>query len=159
MNMRIPFKVTTESMNNGNETIMNDIGVSKIMRRRFRNFIDSLIFMIQIMKLIFKYIVNSGSEFIKESPVIEEKFTALMRDSKKDVSMINIKDIFLYILSPFLCICESTGRTELRLTGKSKGMSMRTFRTFKGNEAFFAVTAGKEFSDRKNHIFNMGFRK
>ena len=84
--MRIPFEVSAKGMNNSNETIMNDIRRSKVLMGRFRNFIKSLIFTVNIMKLIFEDIINSRSKFRKESSVIEEELSALLWNSKKDMS-------------------------------------------------------------------------
>ena len=78
MNMRIPFEVTAKGMNNSNEPVMNDIRRSKVLMRRFRNFGKSLIFTVNIMKLIFEDKIISGSKFSKENSVIEEKYSALL---------------------------------------------------------------------------------
>lgn len=53
MDMRIPFEVSAKGMNNGNEPIMNDIRRSKVEWRRFRNPVNSLIFTVCMLKLIF----------------------------------------------------------------------------------------------------------
>ena len=59
MNMRIPLEVSAKGMNNSNETVMNDIRRSKVLIGRFRDFRRSLIFTVNIMKLIFEDIINS----------------------------------------------------------------------------------------------------
>jgi hypothetical protein len=45
------------------------------------------------MKLIFKDMVNSQRKFRKKSSVIEEKFSALFRNSKKDMSVRTVENI------------------------------------------------------------------
>ena len=49
--------------------------------------------MMNIMKLIFEDTINSGSKFRKKSFVIEEKFSALFRNSKKDMSVRTVENI------------------------------------------------------------------
>ena len=58
--------------------VMNDIRRSKILSGRFRDFRNSLIFMMNVMKLIFEDKINSGSKFSKESSVIEEEYSVLL---------------------------------------------------------------------------------
>ena len=45
------------------------------------------------MELIFKDIINSQSKFRKKGSVIEEKFSALFRNSKKDMSVRTVENI------------------------------------------------------------------
>lgn len=116
MNMRIPFEVSAKGMNNSNETIMNDIRRSKVLMGRFRNFIKSLIFTVNIMKLIFEDIINSRSKFRKESSVIEEELSALLWNSKKDMSVRAFDDITGNFLSPCSRIFEATRRTKSGFT-------------------------------------------
>ena len=66
---------------------MNDISRSKVLVGRFRDFRKSLIFTMNIMKLIFKNMINSQSKFRKKSSIIEEEFPGLLRNSKKDMSV------------------------------------------------------------------------
>lgn len=63
MDMWIPFEVTTKDMNNSNKTIMKNIRISEIFFRIPTNFMNSLIFRFNIIKLIFKNIVNSIYKF------------------------------------------------------------------------------------------------
>ena len=93
MNMRIPLEVPAKGMNNSNKSVMNDIRGSKVLIGRFRNFVNSQIFTMNIMKLIFKDMVNSQRKFRKKSSVIEEKFSALFRNSKKDMSVRTVENI------------------------------------------------------------------
>ena len=51
-------------------------------------------FTVNIMELIFKDIINSQSKFRKKGSVIEEKFSALFRNSKKDMSVRTVDNIF-----------------------------------------------------------------
>ncbi len=54
------------------------INRSKILIGRFRDFRNSLIFTMNVMKLIFEDKIISGSKFSKENSVIEEKYSALL---------------------------------------------------------------------------------
>lgn len=81
-------------MNNSNENVMYDIRGNKILIRGFKNLIVSLIFMMNIMKLVFKDIINSRSKFSKKSSVIEEELSALLRDSKNHIPVRIIDNIF-----------------------------------------------------------------
>jgi hypothetical protein len=107
MNMRIPLEVSAKGMNNSNKAVMDDIRGSKVLIRRFRDFRDSLIFTVNIMKLIFKDIINSESKFRKKSSVIEEEFSALLRNSKKNMPVRVFNDIFGNFLSPCSGIFET----------------------------------------------------
>ena len=69
---------------------MDDIGISEVKFRRFRNFINSIILFRNIMELKFKDIVNSDRKFRKEISIIEEKHSACFRNSKKNMSVRNV---------------------------------------------------------------------
>ena len=99
MNMRIPLEVSANGMNN--------IRGSKVLIGRFRNFRNSLIFMMNIMKLIFEDTINSGSKFRKKSFVIEKEFSALLENSKKGMSVMTFYDIIGNFLSPCSGIFET----------------------------------------------------
>ena len=83
------------------------INRSKILIGRFRDFRRSLIFTVNIMKLIFEDIINSRSKFRKESSVIEEELSALLWNSKKDMSVRAFDDITGNFLSPCSRIFEA----------------------------------------------------
>ena len=99
--------------------------------RRFRDSINSLIFTVNIMELVFKDIVNSRSKFSKKSSVIEEEFPALLRNGKQDMSVRTRYEIFGNIISPSIRIFETTGRAKSRFTCKRDFMRMSTGKAFK----------------------------
>ena len=123
-------------MNNRDKTVMDDIGISEVKFRRFRNFINSIILFRNIMELKFKDIVNSDRKFRKEISIIEEKHSANFRNSKKNMSVRNVKNMIMNIISPKLRIFVTARRTESGFTGKRKFVSNRAFRAFERNEAF-----------------------
>lgn len=63
MNMRVPFHIPAKSMNNRNETVMNNIGISKVISGMFRNFVFSFSFPADIVKDELEYLVNSSRKF------------------------------------------------------------------------------------------------
>ena len=136
MNMRIPFEISAKGVNNSNKSIMNDIRGSKVQMRRFRDLINSLIFAVNIMKLVFKDIINSRSKFSKKSSVIEEEFPALLRNGKQDMSVRTRDDIFGNIISPGSRIFETTGRAKSRLTCKRNFMRMTAREAFNEKISF-----------------------
>ena len=107
MNIRIPLVVSAKGMNNSHKSVMNDIRGSKVFIGRFRNLINSKIFTMNIMELIFEDIINSRSKFRKKSSVIEEEFSALFRNSEKDMSVRAFDNIFGNFLSPSSRIFET----------------------------------------------------
>ncbi len=122
MNMWIPFEVPAKSMDNGKKPVMDDIGISKIFIRRRRDVINSLLFLVNIVELVLKDFINSVRKLDKQCSVIEEEHSALLRDSKKHMSMINIENLCSNFLSPDLRIFETTSRAEPRFTSKGNGM-------------------------------------
>ena len=63
MNMRVPFQIPAKSMNDRNETIMYNIGISKVKFGMFRNFVFSFSFTADIVKDELEYLVNSSGKF------------------------------------------------------------------------------------------------
>ena len=98
--MRVPFQVSSESMNDRNEAVMYNIGISKVIFRMFRNFVFSLSFPADIVKDELKYLINGSREFRQQSPVVKEEHSALLRDSEKYVTVFNIQNMFLNIFRP-----------------------------------------------------------
>ena len=63
MNMRVPFQVPAKSMNDRNEAVMYNIGISKVISGMSRNFVFSFSFPADIVKDELEYLVNSGRKF------------------------------------------------------------------------------------------------
>ena len=61
MNMRVPFQIPAKSMNDGNEAVMYNIGISKVILGMSRNFVFS--FSADIVKDELEYLVNGGRKF------------------------------------------------------------------------------------------------
>ena len=55
------FQISAKSMNDRNETVMYNIGISKVRSGMFRNFVFS--FPTDIVKDELEYLVNSGRKF------------------------------------------------------------------------------------------------
>jgi len=123
-------------MNNRNKTIMKNIRISEVIFRRFGNFINSFILFRNIMELKFKDIINSDRKLRKEISIIEEEHSAYFWNSKKNMSVRNVKNMFMNIISPKLRIFVTARRTESGFTGKRKFVSNRTVRAFERNKAF-----------------------
>ena len=113
MNMRVPFQVPAKSMNDRNETVMYNIGISKVVFGMFRNFVFS--FPADIVKDELEYLVNGGRKFWQKGSVIKEELSAFFRDSKKDMAVFNIENMLLNIFSPCHRIPVTARRAELRL--------------------------------------------
>ena len=64
MNIRVPFQVPAKSMNDRNETVMYNIGISKVI---FWNVLEILYFFFffpaDIVKDELEYLVNSSRKF------------------------------------------------------------------------------------------------
>ena len=153
--MRVPFQVPAKSMNDRNETVMHNIGISKVISGMSRNFVFSFSFPADIVKDELEYLVNSGRKFWQEGSVVKEELSAFFRDSKKNMSVLNIENVFLNIFSPCPRILVTTRRTELRLAGNREQMCNRTVRTFELDKAFWNIPAGKKFINRKLNIFKV----
>ena len=63
MNMRVPFQVPAEGMNDRNEAVMYNIGISKVISGMFRNFVFSFSFPADIVKDELENLVNGGRKF------------------------------------------------------------------------------------------------
>ena len=63
MNMRVPFQVPAESMNDRNEAVMYNIGISKVILGMSRNFVFSFSFPADIVKDELENLVNGGRKF------------------------------------------------------------------------------------------------
>ena len=153
--MRVPFQVPAKSMNDRNETVMHNIGISKVIFGMFRNFVFSFSFPADIVKDELEYLVNSGRKFWQKRSVVKEELSAFLRDSKKDMSVLNIENMFLNIFSPCPRVLVTTRRTELRLTSNREQVCNRTVRTFELDKTFWNIPAGKKFINRKLNIFKV----
>ena len=60
MNMRVPFQVPAKSMNDRNEAVMYNIGISKVIFGIFRIFFS---FPADIVKDELEYLINGGRKF------------------------------------------------------------------------------------------------
>ena len=56
-------RIHPKSMNDRNETVMYNIGISKVIFGMFRNFVFSFSFPADIVKDELEYLVNSGRKF------------------------------------------------------------------------------------------------
>lgn len=155
MNMRVPFQVPAKSMNDRNETVMYDIGISKVIFGMFRNFVFSFSFPADIVKDELECLVNIGRKFWKKESVIKEELSAFFRDSKKDMAVFNIENMLLNLFSPCHRIPVTARRTELRLASNREQVCNRTVRTFELDKAFWNIPAGKKFINRKLNIFKV----
>ena len=63
MNMRVPFQVPAKSMNDRNETVMHNIGISKVKFGMFRNFVFSFSSPADIVKDELENLINSSGKF------------------------------------------------------------------------------------------------
>ena len=63
MNMRVPFQVPAKSMNDRNETVMYNIGISKVISGMFGNFVFSFSFPADIVKDELENLINSSRKF------------------------------------------------------------------------------------------------
>ena len=153
MNMRVPFQVPAKSMNDRNETVMHNIGISKVISGMFRNFVFSFSFPSDIVKDELEDLVNSGRKFWQKGSVIKEELSAFLRDSKKDMSVFNIENMLLNIFSP--CHPVTARRAELRLISNGEQVCNRTVRTFELDKTFWNIPAGKKFINRKLNIFKV----
>ena len=134
--MRVPFQVPAKSMNDRNEAVMYNIGISKVISGMSRNFVFSFSFPADIVKDELEYLVNGGRKFWQKGSVIKEELSAFLRDSKKDMEVLNIENMFLNIFSPCPGILVTTRRTELRLAGNREQVCNRTVRTFELDKTF-----------------------
>ena len=100
MNMWISFKVTSKSMNNSNQPVMDNIRISKIFFRILPNFMNSFLFRFDMLLMIFKNIINSICKFCKKISIIEEKFSKFFWNSKKDSSVFDINERTSRFFSP-----------------------------------------------------------
>ena len=112
MNMRVPFQVPAKSMNDRNETIMYNIGISKVKFWMFRNFVFSFSFTADIVKDELEYLVNSSGKFWQKGSVIKEELSGFFRDSKKNMPVFNIENMFLNIFRPCHRILVTTKSAE-----------------------------------------------
>ena len=153
--MRVPFQVPAKSMNDGNEVVMYNIGISKVVFRMFRNFVFSFSFPADIVKDELEYLVNGGRKFWQKGSVIKEELSAFFRDSKKDMAVFNIENMLLNIFSPCHRIPVTARRAELRLISNGEQVCNRTVRTFELDKTFWNIPAGKKFINRKLNIFKV----
>ena len=153
--MRVPFQIPAKSMNDRNEAVMYNIGISKVIFGMFRNFVFSFSFPADIIKDELEYLVNSGRKFWHKGSVIKEKLSAFFRDSKKNMAVFNIENMFLNIFSPCYRISVTARRTELGLAGNREQVRNRTVRTFELDKTFWNIPVGKEFTNRKLNIFKV----
>ena len=153
--MRVPFQVPAKSMNDRNETVMHNIGISKVIFGMFRNFVFSFSFPADIVKDELEYLVNSSRKFWQKGSVIKEELSAFFRDSKKDMAVFNIENMFLNIFRPCHRIPVTARRTELRLAGNREQMCNRTVRAFELYKTFWNIPAGKKFINGKFNIFKV----
>ena len=63
MNMRVPFQIPAKSMNDRNEAVMYNIGISKVIFGMLRNFVFSFSFPADIVKDELENLVNGGRKF------------------------------------------------------------------------------------------------
>ena len=136
MNVRVPFQVPAKSMNDRNETVMHNIGISKVIFGMFRNFVFSFSFPADIVKDELEYLVNGGRKFWQKGSVIKEELSGFFRDSKKNMPVFNIENMFLNIFRPCHRIPVTARRTELRLAGNREQMCNRTERAFELDKTF-----------------------
>ena len=155
MNMRVPFQVPAKSMNDRNETVMHNIGISKVIFGMFRNFVFSFSFPADIVKDELEYLVNSSRKFWQKGSVIKEELSAFFRDSKKDMAVFNIKNMSLNIFSPCHRIPVTARRAEPRLASNREQMCNRTVRAFELYKTFWNIPAGKKFINGKFNIFKV----
>ena len=134
---------------------MYNIGVSKVISGMSRNFVFSFSFPADIVKDELEYLVNSGRKFWQKRSVVKEELSAFLRDSKKDMSVLNIENMFLNIFSPCPRVLVTTRRTELRLTSNREQVCNGTVRTFELDKTFWNIPAGKKFINRKLNIFKV----
>ena len=153
--MRVPFQVPAKSMNDRNEAVMYNIGVSKVISGMSRNFVFSFSFPADIVKDELEYLVNSGRKFWQKRSVVKEELSAFLRDSKKDMSVLNIENMFLNIFSPCPRVLVTTRRTELRLTSNREQVCNGTVRTFELDKTFWNIPTGKKFINGKFNIFKV----
>ena len=134
---------------------MYNIGVSKVISGMSRNFVFSFSFPADIVKDELEYLVNSGRKFWQKRSVVKEELSAFLRDSKKDMSVLNIENMFLNIFSPCPRVLVTTRRTELRLTSNREQVCNRTVRTFELDKTFWNIPAGKKFIKGKFNMFKV----
>jgi len=115
---------------------MHNIGISKVISGMFRNFVFSFSFPADIVKDELEYLVNGGRKFWQKGSVIKEELSAFFRDSKKDMSVFNIENMFLNIFRPCHRIPVTTRRAELRLASNREQVCNRTVRTFELDKTF-----------------------
>ena len=63
MNMRVPFQFPAKSMNDRNEAVMYNIGISKVVFGMLRNFVFSPSFPADIVKDELENLINSVGKF------------------------------------------------------------------------------------------------
>ena len=153
--MRVPFQIPAKSMNDRNEAVMYNIGISKVIFGMFRNFVFSFSFPADIVKDELEYLVNSSRKFWQKGSVIKEELSTFLRDSKKDMAVFNIENMFLNLFSPCHRIPVTARRTELRLAGNREQMCNRTERAFELYKTFWNIPAGKKFMNGKFNIFKV----
>ena len=134
---------------------MYNIGVSKVISGMSRNFVFSFSFPADIVKDELEYLVNSGRKFWQKRSVVKEELSAFLRDSKKDMSVLNIENMFLNIFSPCPRVLVTTRRTELRLTSNREQVCNGTVRTFELDKTFWNIPAGKKFINGKFNMFKV----
>ena len=111
MNMGVPSQISSKSMNDRNETVMYNIGISKVVFGMLRNFVFSPSFPADIVKDELENLINSGGKFRQQSSVVKKEHSALFRDSEKYVTVFNIQNMFLNIFRPGHGVLVSAGRT------------------------------------------------
>ena len=82
-------------MNDRNETVMYNIGISKVVFGMFRNFVFSFSFPADIVKDELEYLVNSGRKFWQKGSVIKEELSTFLRDSNTKPRLSNRIDPFM----------------------------------------------------------------
>ena len=133
---------------------MYNIGISKVISGMFRNFVFSFSFPSDIVKDELEDLVNSGRKFWQKGSVIKEELSAFFRDSKKNMPVFNIENMFLNIFRPCHRIPVTARRTELRLAGNREQMCNRV-RAFELYKTFWNIPAGKKFINGKFNIFKV----
>ena len=121
----------------------------------FRNLFFSFSFFTDVMKNELENLIDSSRKFWQKRSVIKEKHSTLFRDSKEDMVVFNIENLFLKVLSPYHRILVTTRRTEFRLTSNGEQVCNRAVRTFELEKAFWNIPASKKLINGKLDIFKV----